>query len=74
MAFTSLNSGDVFIIDNGLEILQWQGSGAGKEEKMRAGQPLLAHVTAWVELLPSHTATDNRRTFADRPALPCHRC
>jgi gelsolin len=36
--FASLNSGDVFILDNGLEIFQWQGKSAGKNEKARAGQ------------------------------------
>jgi gelsolin len=36
--FGSLNSGDVFILDNGLDIFQWQGKKAGKNEKARAGQ------------------------------------
>lgn len=34
----SLNSGDVFILDAGLEIFQWQGKSAGKNEKARGGQ------------------------------------
>lgn len=34
----SLNSGDVFILDLGLTIIQWQGKSAGKNEKARAGQ------------------------------------
>lgn len=34
----SLNEGDVFILDMGLNILQWQGKKAGKEEKAKAGQ------------------------------------
>ena len=34
----SLNSGDVFILDNGMDIYQWQGSSAGMNEKARAGQ------------------------------------
>jgi len=34
----SLNSGDVFILDLGLTIVQWQGKSAGKNEKARAGQ------------------------------------
>jgi len=34
----SLNEGDVFILDAGLTLLQWQGKRAAKEEKARAGQ------------------------------------
>jgi gelsolin len=34
----SLNEGDVFIVDNGLDIYQWQGKKAGMNEKARAGQ------------------------------------
>lgn len=34
----SLNSGDVFILDNGMDIYQWQGKGAGMNEKARAAQ------------------------------------
>lgn len=34
----SLNSGDVFILDNGLDIYQWQGKKAGMNERARAGQ------------------------------------
>jgi gelsolin len=34
----SLNEGDVFILDAGLMIYQWQGRKAGKGEKARAGQ------------------------------------
>jgi len=34
----SLNSGDVFILDNGLDLYQWQGKKAGKNEIARAGQ------------------------------------
>ena len=34
----SLNSGDVFILDAGLVLHQWQGSAAGPREKMRAAQ------------------------------------
>jgi gelsolin len=34
----SLNEGDVFILDCGLMIYQWQGKKAGKNEKARAGQ------------------------------------
>lgn len=33
----SLNEGDVFILDAGLNIYQWQGAKAGKAEKARAG-------------------------------------
>lgn len=32
----SLNSGDVFILDLGLELYQWQGSESGPTERMRA--------------------------------------
>lgn len=34
----SLNEGDVFILDAGLKLYQWQGKKAGKNEKARAGQ------------------------------------
>jgi gelsolin len=34
----SMNSGDVFIFDAGLNIYQWQGKSAGMNEKARAGQ------------------------------------
>jgi len=37
-SMASLNSGDVFILDMGLELIQWQGKSAGKNEKARAGQ------------------------------------
>lgn len=33
----SLNEGDVFILDAGLKLYQWQGKKAGKNEKARAG-------------------------------------
>jgi len=35
---TSLNNGDVFILDNGLKIYQWNGSKSGIFEKNKAGQ------------------------------------
>jgi gelsolin len=31
----SLNSGDVFILDHGLKIYQWNGSGSNKDERMK---------------------------------------
>jgi len=34
----SFNEGDVFVLDMGLRILQWQGKSAGMNEKARAGQ------------------------------------
>ncbi|XP_046844533.1 gelsolin-like protein 2 [Xenia sp. Carnegie-2017] len=34
------SSGDVFIIDNGLEIIQWNGEGCNKDEKFKAVQYL----------------------------------
>jgi len=33
----SLNIGDVFILDNGMDIYQWQGKAAGRMEKWAAG-------------------------------------
>jgi len=33
-----MNSGDVFILDKGLQILQWNGSKSGVQEKFRASQ------------------------------------
>ncbi|CAB3999204.1 gelsolin 2 [Paramuricea clavata] len=35
---SKLNSGDVFIIDNGLEIYQWNGATCNKDEKFKAVQ------------------------------------
>lgn len=34
----AMNDGDVFILDAGMDIYQWQGKGAGKNEKARGGQ------------------------------------
>lgn len=36
--FKSLNSGDVFIADNGMEIYQWNGSKANGQEKAKSMQ------------------------------------
>jgi len=38
LARASLNSGDVFVLDAGLKIYQWNGSKAGGAEKARASQ------------------------------------
>jgi len=38
LARSSLNGGDVFILDNGLKIYQWNGGKAGGAEKARASQ------------------------------------
>jgi len=38
LARSSLNSGDVFVLDNGLKIYQWNGSKSGGAEKARASQ------------------------------------
>ncbi|KAJ3314914.1 hypothetical protein HDU76_002327 [Blyttiomyces sp. JEL0837] len=38
MSYKSVNSGDVFIADMGLEIVQWNGSGASGIEKARAAE------------------------------------
>jgi len=38
LARSSLNGGDVFILDNGLNIYQWNGKSAGGSEKARASQ------------------------------------
>jgi len=35
---SSLNSGDVFILDAGLNLYQWQGRQSGATERMKAGQ------------------------------------
>jgi len=37
-AYTSLNSGDVFVLDCGLNIYQWNGSKSGPAEKMKGAQ------------------------------------
>ena len=36
LAATSMNQGDVFLLDNGLELVQWEGDNAGVFEKRRA--------------------------------------
>jgi len=33
-----LDKTDVYILDLGLKLMQWNGSGANKEEKMKAGR------------------------------------
>jgi gelsolin len=38
LSHTSLNSGDVFILDAGLNIYQWNGSKSGPQEKMKGAQ------------------------------------
>jgi len=38
LAAASLNSGDVFILDAGLNIYQWNGKKAGPQEKMKGAQ------------------------------------
>jgi len=38
LSHKSLNSGDVFILDAGLKILQWNGSKSGPQEKMKGAQ------------------------------------
>jgi len=37
-SYKSLNSGDVFILDAGLDVYQWNGSKAGGQEKMKGAQ------------------------------------
>jgi len=38
LSASSLNSGDVFILDNGMNIYQWNGGKAGPSEKMKGAQ------------------------------------
>lgn len=38
LSHKSLNSGDVFVLDKGLDIYQWNGSKAGPMEKMKGAQ------------------------------------
>jgi len=38
LSHTSLNSGDVFILDLGLKIIQWNGSKSNGAERVKAGQ------------------------------------
>jgi len=40
LAIASLNHGDVFILDNGLELIQWNGDAAGIAEKRKASEVL----------------------------------
>ena len=37
MAWSSMNHGDVFVLDSGKKIFVWKGSGASGQEKMSAG-------------------------------------
>merc|ERR1719318_1745030 len=37
MAWSSMNHGDVFVLDSGKKIFVWKGSGASGQEKMTAG-------------------------------------
>lgn len=41
----SLNDGDVFVVDNGLEIIQWSGKTAGIWEKRKGGEVATAITT-----------------------------
>jgi len=41
-SYKSLNSGDVFILDNGMRIWQWNGSKSSTYEKMKSGQVVKA--------------------------------
>jgi len=38
LSFKSLNSGDVFILDAGLNLYQWNGAKSGPQEKMKGAQ------------------------------------
>jgi gelsolin len=42
LAVASLNDGDVFILDNGMEIIQWNGKSSGIFEKRKAAEIVLA--------------------------------
>jgi len=44
LSFKSLNSGDVFLLDNGLIIYQWEGSKSGPQEKQKGAS--LSHAIA----------------------------
>ena len=37
MAWSSMNHGDVFVLDSGKKIFVWKGSAASGQEKMTAG-------------------------------------
>jgi hypothetical protein len=43
LAVSSLNQGDVFILDLGLKLYQWNGTSASRQEKMKALQ-VLTHI------------------------------
>jgi len=42
LTHTSLNSGDVFVLDNGKDVIQWNGSKSGVLEKTKAAELLQA--------------------------------
>jgi gelsolin len=51
---SSLNEGDVYVLDAGLSIWQWQGKKANQAEKLRAAQ-LVAQLTSERRGLPKHS-------------------
>ncbi|XP_060552733.1 gelsolin-like protein 2 [Ruditapes philippinarum] len=61
----SLNSGDVFILDQGLKIYQWNGSGSNKDERMKAMQFL-------IQLKSERNGRPNTETLDEGSTEPGH--
>ncbi|XP_072051176.1 gelsolin-like protein 2 [Amphiura filiformis] len=60
----SLDGGDVFILDNGLDIYQWNGDGSNKDERMRAMQ--------YLQQLKSERGRARSETIDQRRCAPEH--
>lgn len=72
----SLNEGDVFILDNGLSLFQWNGSHSSVFEK-RKGSETITHIREdrhgrkWQNSVAHGTDNANRLIIAFRPYTPC---
>jgi len=61
---TSLNSGDIFVLDCGMEIYQWNGSKSGPQEKMKGAQLSRALVDERKGLPKIHVFEENGKDLA----------
>merc|ERR1719430_1633550 len=78
MAWSSMNHGDVFVLDSGKKIFVWKGSGASGQEKMTAGLIAakmrdhvgeeIVHVDDWDEEWTEHLPLDGRGEVKDKDA------
>merc|ERR1712071_121680 len=78
MAWSSMNHGDVFVLDSGKKIFVWKGSGASGQEKMSAGLIAakmkdhvgeeIVHVDDGDEEWTEHLPLDGRGQVTDKDA------